>query len=72
MSTLKLGYEVLEAAITRRTGPLPEGVRWYLRVAYFSGAAGMLIASKIIAELPAEEQQSAIDAAIAEIEENRR
>ncbi len=66
---LSLSYEVFEAVLSRRTGPLPEGVRRYLKVAYYSGAAGMLSASKMIAALPSAEQQAALDAVTAEITE---
>ena len=66
---LSLSYEVFEAMMSRRTEPLPEGVRRYLKVAYYSGAAGILSASKMIAALPSAEQQEALNAVVAEITE---
>jgi len=64
---LELAYQVFEAMITKRAGPLPEGVRRYLRGADFSGAAGKLRTSKLIVSLPRKEQQSATDAVVKEI-----
>lgn len=69
MKRLEFSYAAFEALITKRTGPLPEGVRRYLKLAYYAGASGMLSASKLMAELPPEEQQPAMDAVIAEIAE---
>lgn len=66
---LSLSYEVFEHVLRMRTGTLPEGVRRYLKVAYYSGAAGMLSASKLIAFLPTDLQQPAMDAVAAEITE---
>lgn len=66
---LELAYQVFEAMLSKRTGPLPDGVRRYLRAAYFSGAAGMIGTSKLIAALPQDGQQAALDAVAKEISE---
>lgn len=70
---LEIGYLVFEAMIEKQTGaPLPEGVKRYLRVAYFQGAAGMLTTSNLIGALPEEMRQDALNAAVREIGDNLR
>lgn len=69
---LELAYQVFEAMIEKRAGSLPEGVRRYLRDAYFSGAAGMISTSKLITMFPQEEQQAALDNIAKEISEALR
>lgn len=62
-----MAYEVFEATLSRRTGPIPEGVRRFLKVAYYSGAMGALSTTRLIQALPLEEQQAAVNAVGAEI-----
>lgn len=67
--SIETGYQVFMAVVQAKHGALPEGVQRWLKVAYYQGACGALLASRVIGEMPSEQQQAALNALVRELAE---
>lgn len=67
--TIESGWMAFLFVIQKQHGALPEGVLRWLKASYFAGARNSFTISKVLAEMPEDERQQALNALVKELGE---